>query len=210
MPANFPPDDSGQSGGAGHDPQSDDDAALVLRCQQGDVSAFDALVSAHRDKIYAMTLKMVRNEADAWDLSQEIFVKVWRALPKFEARAKFSTWLYRIAHNAVYDFKRKTKGKLTSELNDEIFDSGDVQDGAPTAPSEALRPDRAMQRDELRQKIEQALAKLSEAHRETIILRELQGLDYKEIADVMDCSIGTVMSRLYYARKKLQTDLKDE
>lgn len=157
-----------------------------------------------------MVLKMVRNDADAWDISQDIFLKAWRALPKFEAKAKFSTWLFRIAHNAVYDFTRKRKNRQAAELEEGVLDYGDVDSSAPTTPSPSVRPDKALAREELRQQIHQAMARLSDNHRETIVLRELQGLDYKEIAEVMQCSIGTVMSRLYYARKKLQEDLKHD
>ncbi len=181
-----------------------EDAEWVKKAQAGDTRAFDRLVTKHRGKIYAMILNMVKNEADAWDLSQEAFIKAWKALPKFEARARFSTWLFRISHNVVYDWLRKRRIVGDGELNDEVFDANRIDPGAATAPQHDKRPDEALEQSELREQIRDAIAKLSEEHREVILLREVQGLDYKEIAEVTHNSIGTVMSRIHYARKKLQ------
>lgn len=204
------PDVSGSSGhGAG--PQEElDDAPLVIQAQAGDQKAFEELVVRHRNRVYSMVLNMVKNSADAWDLSQEIFVKAWKALPKFKAEAKFSTWLYRISHNAVYDFMRKRKVETAGELDDTLLSAERLENSAPTAPSQPQRPDQALKGSELKDRIEAALAKLSPKHRDVILLREVQGLDYKEIAEVLECSTGTVMSRLFYARKQLQSDLKDD
>jgi RNA polymerase sigma-70 factor (ECF subfamily) len=173
------PAESG-SAATGNPVEGPEDEALVLRAKAGDMKAYDELVTRHRGRIYAMIRNMVKNETDAWDLSQDVFIKAWQALPRFEVKARFTTWLYRIAHNTVYDFTRRR------------------------------RPDDALAGDELREKIESALAKLSPEHREAVVLKDVQGLAYKEIAEVMSCSIGTVMSRLFYARQKLQSLLKDE
>lgn len=200
--------DSSQGDTAADD--SEEDFRLVALAQKGDMGAFDELVVRHRGRIYAMIRNMVKNDADAWDLSQDAFIKAWQALPRFEARARFSTWLYRISHNVVYDWVRKRKIESAGELNDEIFDREKIDASARTAPAFVESPDDALSSTELRGKIENALAKLSEDHREAVILKDVQGLSYKEIADVMECSIGTVMSRLFYARQKLQTLLKDE
>jgi len=174
------------------------------------MKAFDELVTKHRGRVYAMIQNMVKNEADAWDLSQEVFVKVWKALPKFEARAQFSTWMYRITHNVVYDWMRKRKIDTAGELDDNLLNREQIATGALATPGQSERPDKAMENQELRGRIEEALAKISPEHREVVLLREVQGLDYKEIADALDCSIGTVMSRLFYARKKLQALLTNE
>jgi len=190
--------------------ESDDDSVLVSRAQSGDLRAYDELVIRHRGRIFAMVRNMIHNEADAWDLAQEVFIKAWNALPRFEAKARFSTWLFRIAHNTVYDWTRKRRPESAGELNDEIFDRERIDLSASTAPSEAEAPDASLQHGELRRKIEAALAKLSPEHREAVILKDVQGLSYKEIADAMGCTLGTVMSRLFYARQKLQTLLKDE
>ena len=197
---------SGHGSGDGETP----DHSLIKASQKGDTRSFETLVTRHRGKVYAMIQNMIKNEADAWDLSQEVFLKVWRALPKFEARAKFSTWLYRITHNVVYDWLRKRKIDSAGELDDNVLMESDIAAGSRTGPSLAERPDEALANSELGQRIQIALATLSAEHRETVLLREVQGFDYKEIAKIMECSLGTVMSRLYYARKKLQTLLSDE
>ncbi|MEJ6570436.1 MAG: sigma-70 family RNA polymerase sigma factor [Akkermansiaceae bacterium] len=184
-----------------------EDAEWVKKAQQGDTRAFDRLVTKHRGKIYAMIINMVKNDADAWDLSQEAFIKAWKALPKFEARSRFSTWLFRISHNVVYDWLRKRRIESDGELNDEVFDANRIDPGAIATPHHDKRPDEALEQSELQQQIQDAIGKLSEEHREVILLREVQGLDYKEISEITENSLGTVMSRLHYARKKLQTYL---
>ena len=202
-------EDSGTSAGGGAD-ETQIDLDLVARSQGGDSRAFEDLVTRHRGRVYAMIQNMVKNDADAWDLSQEVFLKVWKALPKFEARAKFSTWLYRIVHNVVYDWMRKRKLKSAGEFDDQLMGENQIAVGARTTPTQEARPDEAMRNDELRTRIEDAMAKLSPEHQEVVMLREVQGMDYKEIAEVMEISMGTVMSRLFYARKKLQGLLSDE
>jgi len=195
-------------------PRLDDQAArerqLVSLAQNGDLSAFNELVELHRGKIYAMIQNMIHNQADAWDLTQEAFIKAWKALPNFEARAKFSTWLYRIAHNVVYDWMRKRKIQSAGEFNDEIMTDATIEPSARTTPRESLAPDQALANSELGIKIKAAMAKLSPEHRQAILLREVEGYDYKEIAEIIHSSIGTVMSRLFYARKKLQSLLENE
>ncbi len=188
----------------------DDDFRLVALAQKGDMTAYDALVTRHRGRIFAMIRNMIHQEADAWDLCQEVFIKAWHALPKFEAKAKFSTWIYRIAHNAVYDWTRKRKIESAGELNDEIFERERIDSASFTTPSGGESPDLSMAHGELRMKIQTALGKLSAEHREVVILKDVQGLSYKEIAEAMSSTLGTVMSRLYYARQKLQVLLKDE
>lgn len=186
------------------------DDVLVSRSQSGDMKAYDTLVMRHRNRIFSMIRNMTHHEADAWDLTQDVFIKAWNALGNFEAKAKFSTWLYRIAHNVVYDWNRRKKHDLAGELNDEILENHRIDPSAIAIPHVGGSPDDQMAMSELKTKIEAALAKISPEHREIVILKDVQGLAYKEIADVMGCTIGTVMSRLFYARQKLQTLLKDE
>ncbi|MEO7099457.1 MAG: sigma-70 family RNA polymerase sigma factor [Luteolibacter sp.] len=187
-----------------------DDFRLVALAQKGDLKSYDALVTRHRGRIFAMIRNMIHQEADAWDLSQEVFIKAWNALPRFEAKARFSTWLYRIAHNVVYDWTRKRKIESAGELNDEIFQRERIDSASFTTPAGGEAPDDLMSHGELRMKIQIALNKLSAEHREVVILKDVQGLSYKEIAEAMDSTLGTVMSRLFYARQKLQALLKDE
>lgn len=182
------------------------DAELVVKAQGGSTQAFETLVSRYRGRIYAMTLNMTGNDADAWDLSQEVFIKSWRSLPRFEARSQFFTWLYRITHNVFIDFVRKRKIQ-GPEFNDEL---GNVPAaGAPTAPRRAPEPDRAMENRELGVRIKKALEQLSPEHRTVVLLKEVDGLSYQEIADTVGCAPGTVMSRLFNARKRLQEMLRD-
>ncbi|HUF62629.1 MAG TPA: sigma-70 family RNA polymerase sigma factor [Verrucomicrobiales bacterium] len=184
-----------------------DDASLVSRSREGDLTAFDALVTRYRRRIYSIIHQMVRNEADAWDLSQDAFIKAWNALSRFEERSSFYTWLYRIAHNVTYDWLRRNRIRPEAEFDDSLQTTADP--AAATVPSAPQGPDESLAQSETGQRIREAIAQLSPAHRETILLKEVEGCQYKEIAERMDCSIGTVMSRLFYARKKLQSLLGD-
>jgi RNA polymerase sigma-70 factor, ECF subfamily len=184
------------------------DLELVRLAQGGDLRAFDALVTKYRARIYSMTYHLVQNETDAWDLSQEAFIKAWRALASFKGESSFYTWLYRIAHNCGYDWLRKRKVQSAGEFDDNRVDH-QPDPTAEAVPHGFVRPDKAMANAELGVRIRAAVDQLSPDHRSAILLREVEGLAYDEIAKVMNSSIGTVMSRLFYARKKLQELLKD-
>jgi RNA polymerase sigma-70 factor (ECF subfamily) len=190
------------------DSQDPADSALVMRCQSGDHRAFEPLVNRYRGKIYAMIVNMTGNDADAWDLAQEVFLKAWRALPKFEARSSFYTWIYRITHNVTYDWLRKKKIQPGMEFDDTLA-TPDIAAGALTVPHADNSPDSNMANRELGNAIQEALKQLSPEHRSIILLKEIDGLSYQEIADALSITLGTVMSRLFYARKKLQTLLQD-
>jgi RNA polymerase sigma-70 factor (ECF subfamily) len=192
----------------GEDDGGPSDAELVTRSQKGDTTAFDLLVTRYRGKVYAMIVNMIHNDAEAWDLAQDAFIKAWKALPKFENRSNFFTWLYRITHNVTYDWMRKKKIYGSAEFDDAIRPDH-VEPGSLTTPNTEARPDENLSQSETRSRIEAAIEELSEDHREVILLKEVQGCRYQEIADILDVSIGTVMSRLFYARKKLQTLLED-
>lgn len=184
------------------------DTDLVKRAQDGDARAFDTLVTRYRGRVYSMTYHLVQNETDAWDLAQDAFIKAWRALPQFKLDSSFYTWLYRIAHNCAYDWLRKRKIDNAGEFDDNRADH-QPDPTAEAVPHAFTRPDKAMANAELGSRIRAAVARLSEEHRTAILLREVEGMQYDEIAKVMETSIGTVMSRLFYARKKLQELLKD-
>jgi RNA polymerase sigma-70 factor, ECF subfamily len=186
-----------------------EDMLLVERCQRGDSTAYEILVNRYRGRIYAMTFNLTGNESDAWDLAQEVFIKAWRALPKFEARAAFFTWLYRITHNVTYDFLRKKRITAGGEEFDDSEATINAAPGASTVPAGELRPDQGMEQKELGERIREALAKLSPEHRAAIVAKEVDGLSYQEIAESQNITMGTVMSRLYYARQKLQNLLQD-
>jgi RNA polymerase sigma-70 factor (ECF subfamily) len=185
-----------------------DDIALVRRCQKGDTLAFEQLVIKYRSKVFSMIYGMVQNEQDAWDLAQEGFIKAWRSIHRFKGQASFYTWLYRIVTNVAIDSLRRKGFKKTAEFDDDIA-ANEVAPGSKTVPTPDPMPHHGLEREEIRQRIEQAISKLSPEHRAVIVMKEIEELQYNEIAEALGCSIGTVMSRLFYARKKLQTLLKD-
>jgi RNA polymerase sigma-70 factor (ECF subfamily) len=188
-------------------PESADDRTLVERCQAGQLEAFEVLVGRYRQRVYSLAYSMLRNEQDAIDLSQETFVKAWQAIRGFKKNASFYTWLYRITTNLCIDFVRKRDRRPTVPLEDTV--DPDVSASLEIAPSNRPMPAEELRRKELRAQIDAALAELSPEHRAVVQLREFEGLDYAEIAKAVGCQMGTVMSRLHYARKHLQKLLKD-
>lgn len=185
-----------------------DELALVAKCQAGDTAAFNELVIHYRHRVFAMIYNMVRNEQDAWDLAQDAFLKAWKSIGRFRGQSSFFTWLYRIVMNVTIDSMRRRQIEGGAEFDDAIG-LRNIEPAAVTAPREELEPGVRASDKEIRARIDAAIARLTPDHRAVIILREIEGLEYQEIAEAMDCSIGTVMSRLFYARKKLQTMLKD-
>jgi RNA polymerase sigma-70 factor, ECF subfamily len=182
------------------DYSSASDDKLVRAAQRGDMAAFEVLVGRHRDKIYARAFSMMRSEEDAIDLSQEAWVKGWQRLKQFQRESSFVTWMTRIVINLCLDQLRKQKRHRAEsiELLDE--ESGGVERQMPII---TVNPTAGLERRELRQRIDKALGQLSYEHRTVLILHEFEELEYKEIAKRMECSIGTVMSRLFYARRKM-------
>ena len=185
-----------------------EDLALVQRCQSGDTRAFDELVTRYRQRVFGMVYHIVHNEQDAWDLAQEGFVKAWKNIGRFRGDSSFYTWLYRIVTNVAIDALRKKQIQGGQEF-DETIQLTDIEPTNPLAPKGEPAPSQKLERGELREKIDAAIHKLSPDHRAVILLKEMEGLQYHEIAETVGCSIGTVMSRLFYARRKLQTLLKD-
>ena len=177
-----------------------DDVALWKAAQRGDMRAFEELVARHRDKVYARAFSMVRNEEDAIDLSQEAWVKAWQRLKQFQGDSSFLTWMTRIVINLCLDKLRKQKRERAESIENLEEESGGVERQMPTV---TVNPTERLERSELRQRIDKALGQLSYEHRTVLILHEFEDLEYKEIAKRMQCSIGTVMSRLFYARRKM-------
>src|SRR6266478_3537256 len=182
------------------DHSSAEDPALVRAAQSGDMAAFEELVARHRDKIYARALSMMRNEEDAIDLSQEAWVKAWQRLRQFQGEASFGTWMTRIVINLCLDQLRKQKRQRTESIEEMSEESGGVERHMPVV---TINPTAGLERQELRQRIDRALNQLSYEHRTVLVLHEFEEMEYKQIAKTMECSIGTVMSRLFYARRKL-------
>ncbi len=188
------------------DYSSAEDQELVKAAQGGDMQAFEQLVARHRDKIYARAYTMMRNEEEAVDLSQEAWVKGWQRLKQFQGESSFGTWMTRIVINLCLDQLRKHKRQHTESIEEMNEESGGVERQMPIV---TVNPTAGMERTELRHRIDRALAQLSYEHRTVLVLHEFEELEYKEIAKVMGCSIGTVMSRLFYARRKLAALLED-
>lgn len=188
------------------DHSSADDPTLVRAAQRGDMVAFEELVARHRDKIYARAYSMMRNEEEAIDLSQEAWVKGWQRLKQFQGESSFGTWLTRIVINLCLDQLRKQKRQRTESIEAMTEESGGVERQMPVVTT---NPTAGLERGELRQRIDRALGQLSHEHRTALILHEFEEMEYKEIARTMGCSIGTVMSRLFYARRKMAVLLGD-
>lgn len=186
-----------------------EEAALIARCQDGDSSAFGGLITLYRNKVFATIYNVTRNEEDAWDLSQEAFLKAWRHIDRFRGQSSFFTWLYRIAMNVTIDRLRRKKIEGAVEFDDAVGLTERIDPGSTTTPRSTPSPIQNIQNSEIGGQIETALEKLTPEHRMVIVLREIDGLSYEEIAEVTECTVGTVMSRLFYARKKLQTLLHD-
>jgi RNA polymerase sigma-70 factor, ECF subfamily len=176
------------------------DADLAAAAQKGDMGAFEELVARHRDQLYARAFSMVRNEDEALDLSQEAWVKGWQRLAQFHGEASFATWMTRITINVCLDHLRKEKRNRVESIEMLEEEAGGIEHHMPvTMPN----PTEGLERVELRQRIDRALDQLSPEHRAVLVLHEFEGLEYKDIASRMGCSIGTVMSRLFYARRRM-------
>ncbi len=176
------------------------DDVLVAASQKGNTVAFEELVARHRDKIYARAFSMLRNEEDATDVSQEAWVKSWQRLVQFQGDSSFATWMTRITINLSLDHLRKQKRMRTDSIEQLNEEMGGVERQMPVVN---LNPSEGLERGELRVRIDKALGQLSFEHRTVLVLHEFEDLEYKAIAKKMQCSIGTVMSRLFYARRKM-------
>ena len=182
------------------------DTELVAAARNGDAQAYEELVYRHRDKIYARAFSMVRNEEQALDLSQEAWIKAWQRLHQFHGDASFATWITRITINLTLDYLRKAKRQRAESVEALEESSGGVERLLPVVNP---NPTARLERVELRAKIDQAMETLSEGHRTVLILHEFEELPYKEIAERVGCSIGTVMSRLFYARRRMAAAMKE-
>jgi RNA polymerase sigma-70 factor, ECF subfamily len=176
------------------------DEALVRAAQRGNMRAFEELVARHRDKVYARAFSMMRNEEDAVDISQEAWVKGWQRLKQFQGDSSFLTWMTRIVINLCLDTLRRQKRQRSESIEELDEQAGGVERQMPIVTS---NPTAGLERGELRQRIDRALNQLTYEHRTVLVLHEFEELEYKEIAKRMQCSIGTVMSRLFYARRKM-------
>lgn len=178
----------------------DADVRLVARARAGDHAAFDELVRRYRNDVFSLSYHYVRDREEAWDLAQDVFIKAHGGLRRFRGDSSFKTWLLRITINQCKDYYKKRKLKTVTL---------DAEEPAFEPPSDAPGPRRELESRELGEAIHEALRMLPEKHRTAFVLREFEGLSYENMAKAMGCTLGTVMSRLHHARKKLQKALTD-
>lgn len=185
----------------------DEDQALVQRARNGDLGAYDDLVRRYQERIYATLYHMTASHEDANDLAQEAFIKAFQALKSFKGGSSFYTWVYRIAVNKTINFLKQRKNRVQMSLNDLDFNA--EHDPDLVALISEKTPRREINLVELQERLNEAMQKLSESHRMVVTLHDVQGLSHEEIAEIMECNIGTVRSRLFYARQQLQAYLSD-
>ena len=190
-------------------PQSkiDGDLAMVQRVQSGDVAAFDQLILKYRERLYSIIYNLCSNREDAADLTQETFIKAFSSIKRFKGKASFYTWLYRIAVNSTLTYLKRNRMRhffSFENINEEVSSSEIVE-----ALSVKIKSEKAALMNELQEKLNEALQKLSDKHRTVVVLYEIEGLSHQDISNVMGCSVGTIRSRLHYAKQQLQAYLKD-
>ncbi|MEO5958513.1 MAG: sigma-70 family RNA polymerase sigma factor [Opitutaceae bacterium] len=187
--------------------EADADLATVRQVQAGEVAAFDRLISKYRERVYGIIYNMTSNREDAADLTQDTFIKSFQSIHRFGGQSSFFTWLYRIAVNSTLSHLRKAR--LRSFFSLERIDADEpVSREIIAALTDKTGADRDTYVHELQEKLNDAMQKLSIKHRTVVTLFEVDGLSHQEIAEVMDCSVGTVRSRLHYAKQLLQAELE--
>jgi len=187
--------------------EADSDWEIVQRVQTGDVAAFDDLILRYRGRVYGMIYNMTSNREDASDLTQDAFIKAFQSINRFQGQSSFFTWLYRIAVNSTLTHLRKNRLRTFFSL-----EKVDENDRPSAEVIEALTDNTGVERDtyvkELQERLNEAMQKLSIKHRTVVTLFEIDGLGHQEIAEIMNCSVGTVRSRLHYAKQQLQAELQ--
>ena len=174
---------------------------MISRCQQGDQEALKEIFDKYHNKVYRIAFGVVRQREEALDVVQEVFIKLFRSIKNFKGRSHFYTYLYRMVMNTAIDHKRKTGKQFMSSLDEEgSFEPSDEAEKGP---------ERILLQKELEERVKLAMDRLPAEQKAALIFRDVEGLSYQEMAEAMGCSIGTVMSRLHYSRKRMQESLKD-
>jgi len=188
--------------------EADTDRSIVQQVQAGDVAAFDQLILKYRERLYGVIYNMTSNREDTADLVQDAFIKAFQSINRFGGQSSFFTWLYRIAINSALSHLRKNKLRTFFSL--ERVDENDRPSAEVIAAltDDSNGADRETFAKELQEKLNEAMHKLSIKHRTVVTLYEIDGLSHQEIAEVMKCSVGTVRSRLHYAKQLLQSELQ--
>ena len=180
---------------------------LVARARRGDESAFEALVTENEKRIYNLCRRLTGNQEDAAELTQEAFLNAWRGLGRFQGESSFSTWLYRLATNACIDFLRKEKRRQSLSMTVSLDDEEDARQ--VELPDERYAPEGALERAEARRAVAERLERLTLEHRQVLVMREIHGLSYAEIGQVLGLEEGTVKSRIARARGALRKVLTE-
>ena len=206
---NQPLSNASKSKEASEESSKKGDHDLVQRVQAGDSAAFRALFDKYHRRAFAVAMGVVKNEDDALDAVQEAFVKVHKNIHKFQGSSAFYTWLYRIVMNVSIDHVRRTSRRKSLDFDERALheESEVAGDGAMLPRVTNANPGKAALRAELGSAIQAALGELPEHHRAVIVLREIEGMSYEEMAEALDVPKGTIMSRLFHARKKMQAAL---
>lgn len=186
--------------------EADSDWTLVQRVQAGEVAAFDELARKYRERVYSVVYNMTSNREDAADLTQDAFIKAFQSINRFQGQSSFFTWLYRIAVNSTLTHLRKSR--LRSFFSFEKITEEDKSFEVVDKLTDKTGVERDVMVKELQEKLNEAMQKLSIKHRTVVTLFEIDGLSHEEIADVVGCSVGTVRSRLHYAKQLLQAELQ--
>lgn len=185
---------------------SENEKSLLERAKTGDVKAFEMLVEAYQRKIYNIALRMIGNSDDAYDLAQEVLIRIYKSIGSFKEQSSFSTWVYRITTNVCLDEIRKRKNKWTVSLDEDIrLDDSEIK---REIESDDPKPDEMTEKAELKKTITEAINKLNEEHRIVIVLRDIHGFSYEDIAKIVKCPEGTVKSRINRARQALKSILE--
>jgi len=181
---------------------------LLKRCAQGDTEEFGRLVTHYQDAIFNLVFRMIGNREDARDVTQEVFIKAFRRIRSFEGRSSFGTWLYSIAVNqSISERRRRSATSRAGQIQMSLL-AGKKTESGYDPPGNGPAPDDKLRADETRQRIEQAIAELADDYRVVVLLRDVDGLDYSSISNVLGCSRGTVKSRLHRARLELRRKLQ--
>jgi RNA polymerase sigma-70 factor (ECF subfamily) len=180
---------------------------LVERTRQGDLSAYDELVRRYQERIYGTVYHMTSNHEDANDITQDAFIKAFQVIGSFKGGSSFYTWVYRIAVNKAINFLKQRKNRSHMSLNDMDFNAEHDPDLVALVSDKTPRREAGLA--ELQEKLNEAMQNVSDVHRLVVTLHDVQGLSHEEVAQIMDCNVGTVRSRLFYARQQLQGYLSD-
>lgn len=180
---------------------------LIKKCTKGDLNAFEELIREHEKRAYNIALKILKDPEDAMDISQEAFIKVFKAIKNFKFESSFSTWLYRIITNTCMDFLRKKKENVYSLDNPIKAENGDI---TRQIEDQKNTTEELFEKKMTKELVHKSIEKLDDVHRVVIILRDIEGFSYQEISKILDCTMGTIKSRLNRARKNLKDIILEE